>query len=504
MTAKLDRSAGEGIIARGSSGSGAAIVTRGGSWMVAARFARTSITILGMVALARLLTPADFGVVAITTTATILSLVIIEGVIDFPALRHDNLSRDAVQSMIWTALLLIAPFATILFSAAPMIEAALNITHLGVALRGILPVFFLQVFFMGGSAVLRRQHRFKQAAIIAVASVGIYMALAVALAFLRFGIWSIIIAQNVAMLLTALALARAARLSLRWPQRFTLAAVGRVGAYGAASRILAWFWSSVDTIAVAATLGPAATGLYTRAYNISVQIKEPFSALDAPTRQALIAVSNRDGDVGPQAAMMLRLITLATSGAAAICAVLREPLVMILLGNQWRASAPVLAILILGLPARIALMFFDGLASAAGSMPNMMLRHGVLCVVVGGGVFFAAPYGMAMVAVVVCVSLYLALLLPAHASERVATGGRLALLGAMLPGLAFGAGLLMFGEVVLLPWVGDNRLLTIAAMLGAGALAASLAAVAMPGRWLPVAFRVRRAALLSGRVFARA
>lgn len=504
MTAVSDHGAGGGSIARGASGSGAAIVTRGGSWMVAARFARTAITVLGMVALARLLTPAEFGVVAITTTATILSLVIIEGAIDFPALRHDNLSRDSVQSMIWTALLLIVPFAVMLFTAAPFIEAGLDIQQMGSALRGVIPVFFLQVFFVGGSAVLRRQHRFRQSATISVASVAIYMALAVVLAFLNFGIWSIIIAQNVSMLLTAIALARSAQLSLRWPRRFTLAAVGRVGAYGAASRILAWFWSSIDTIAVAATLGPAATGLYTRAYNISVQIKEPFSALDAPTRQAMIAVRNRDGDVGPQAAMMLRLITMATAGAAAICAVLREPLVMILLGDQWRASAPILAILIIGLPARIALMFFDGLATAAGSMPNMMLRHGLLCVVVGGGVFAAAPYGMAMVAAVVCVALYLALLLPAHASERLITGGRLALLGAMVPGLAFGAVLLAFGELVLLPWAAGNRPIAIAAMVGASTLAGTLAAAVLPAHWLPTSFRARRAALLRWRVSARA
>lgn len=483
-------------IARGVSDSAARIVASGGSWMIGARVVRTLVTVIGMIALARLLTPTDFGVVAVTSTVSLLSLVIIEGAIDIPALRHDGLTRDAVQSMIWTALIVMVPFGAVLYAAAPSIEAVLHFPQLAAALRGVVPVFVLQVFFIAGSALLRRQHRFRSAAMISVGSVVAYMALAVMLAVFGWGLWSIIIAQNAAMLLTAVVLMRQTAIGLSWPRDFSWAAVGHVGAYGAGSRILAWFWTSIDTVAVAAVLGPAAAGLYARAYNISVQLKEPFSALDAPIRQALVAVSNRDGRVVAQAVAMLRLITFATAGAAAVCAVLRDPLVMLLLGPQWRGSAPVLAILAIGLPARVALMFFDGLATTAGSMPNMMLRHGVLCLAVGGGVFFAAPFGVAAVATLVCAAVYLALLLPTRRSERAIVGGRLALLGAMLPGLGFGGGLLIFGEFVVLPFAGGNPLAALAVMLPASAASAVLVAAILPGRWLPPALRKRRRQLI--------
>lgn len=464
--------------------------------MIGARVARTLVTVLGMIALARLLTPAEFGVVAITTTVTVLSLAIIQGAIDFPALRRDGLTRDEIQSMIWSALFFIIPFSAILYAIAPYIEATLHFQQLAAALRGVIPIFLLQIFFVTGGALLLRQHRFKSAALVTVGSAATYMVLAVILAALGWGLWSIIIAQNIAMLLTAIVLARQTGIGLRWPRQFSLAAVGRVGAYGAGSRILSWCWTSIDTIAVAATLGPAAVGLYTRAYNINIQFKEPFTALEAPTRQAMVAVRNREGQVTGHAVIMLRLITFATAGTAAVCAALREPIVMLLLGPQWSASAPVLAILIIGLPARIALNFFDGLATVAGSMPNMIVRHAVLCVVVGVGVWLAASYGTNAVAGVVSATIYFALLLPARQSERVMTGGRLALLGAMLPGLGFGGSLLMFSEFVLVPLAAGNRLAAVAIVLPASALIALLVGVAMPAAWLPAALQHRRRALL--------
>lgn len=483
-------------IARGAAGSVTGMVARGGGSMVLARLLRTLLTVLGMLVLARLLTPADFGIVAITNTLTVLSLVILEGAIDFPTLRRDALSRDAAQSMIWITLLFLVPFAAVIYAVAPAIEAALGFPDLGWALRGVIPVFFLQVFFVSGGAILRRQHRFKAAALVSVGSVGVYMSLAVGLAILDHGVWSIIIAQNLALLVTAIVLARLASISLRWPRRLSFAAVGRVGAYGAGSRVLAWFWSSIDTIAVGVVLGPAAVGLYARAYNISLQLKEPFTALDGPTRQAMVAVRNRDGNLVAPAVQMLRLLTIVTAAAAALCVVLRQSIVLILLGDQWQASAPALAILVLGLPARIGLMFFDGLAATAGSMPNMMLRHALMCGVVGSGVFLAAPHGIVAVAAVVSGAMYLALLLPARAAERALTGGRLMLLSAMVPGLLLGAALLAIGEFVLVPLAAGNLLAALAIVLPVYGVIAVLIGLALPNSWLPGALPVRRATLL--------
>ncbi|GGI75405.1 lipopolysaccharide biosynthesis protein [Polymorphobacter multimanifer] len=482
-------------IPRGKAKSASGLVLRSGASMVAARLVRTLLTVAGMVVLARLLTPAEFGVVALTTTLTVLSLVIVEGAIDLPSLRHTEMTRDAMRSMIWTTLLFMMPLAAAIFAVAPMIERALGIPQLATALRAVLPVMLLQTFFVAGSSVLRLQHRFNTVAIVSIASVAVYLVAAVVLALLDVGLWSIIIAQNVSVLFTVVLLARLTSIDLRWPKRLSLAAVGQVGAYGVSSRVLAWFWSSIDTIAVGAALGPAAVGIYTRAYNITIQFKEPFVALDAPTRQGLIAVRKRDGNVVAQAVVMLRLLTIATASAAAICVVLREPIILILLGDQWQAAAPVLAILILGLPARIALNFFDALAATTGSMPNMMLRHAILCVVMGGGVYLAAPHGIAAVAGVVCAALYLALLLPARAKERTLTGGRLALLGAMAPGLGLGAALLALGEYALVPLADGGLLATLAYTLPAYGLLALAIAAFLPDRWLPIQLRTARAAL---------
>ena len=135
----------------------------------------------------------------------------------------------------------------------------------------------------------------------------------------------------------------------------------------------------------------------------------------------------------------------------------------------------------------------------AGSMPNMILRHGVMCAAIGGGVWLAAPYGTNGVAAVVSTTLYLALLLPARHDERAMTGGRLPLLGAMLPGLGLGAALLALGEFVLMPLAAGNWLVALALVLSVNLLLASFIAAVLPSSWLPSAIRSRRRALFAHR-----
>ncbi|TKD50004.1 oligosaccharide flippase family protein [Sphingomonas baiyangensis] len=486
--------AGSDPIARGDGGNLERMVAVSGSWLLGARIVRTLLTLIGMMALARLLTPADFGVAAIAVSATVLSLLVLEGAIDFPALRNDDLTADGMRSLIWSAIAGVGAMAIALWFAAPLLERALGFERLAMALRGVIPAFFAQIWFVAGTAVLRRQHRYAAVAAISVASSALYMAIAVALAMAGAGLWSLIIGQVASMLGAALLFAQRAGIGLAWPRRFTLAGMRRSGASGAASRFLAWLWTNIDTFFVAAWFTPAATGLYSRAYNINVQMKEPFAAIENPIRAALLGLRAAGRPTRAAALQMLRAIVLAAGLCAAFVVVFRDEVIAILLGEGWAGAAPVLAILALSFPARIARMLDDGVSASIGSQRLLVVRQLVLLGVIGACLLTFGGRGIAWVAGAVSAGVYVAAFARFGNAETAHSGSLGERLAHMLPGLLAMAALVTAGEAIARTVASPlaDALLRLALFALAG-----LACLAVPASWLPEALATMRAALLA-------
>lgn len=108
-----------------------------------------------------------------------------------------------------------------------------------------------------------------------------------------------------------------------------------------------------DTLVVAATLGPGPAGLYSRAYRLMAL---PANLLGDVADAVLLSA-------GAQATLQrLRrafesaslLILILTWPIGLVCAVLAEDLVRVLLGEEWMGSVPVLRVLCLALPFRVA------------------------------------------------------------------------------------------------------------------------------------------------------
>lgn len=470
-------------IGRGSEKGLSRMIFSGSAWLIGARIGRTLITLIGMAILARLLTPSDFGVLAFATSATVLSLVVIEGVIDYPALREDDLSTGIVRSLLWAGLAVTALFSVILWFGAPALERLIAFPDLTLGLRAMIPVCLAQVFFVAGSALLRRQHRFAISAQISVLSVALYMIIAVILAAKGFGLWSVLAAQIIAQAITAIVIAIASKMPLLPPRRFDFGGSLHVGGWGAASRLVAWGWTTVDKLAVSLTLGPAATGLYSRAYNINVQAKEPFVAIDQTIRQAFAALKNREGGFVAQMIMALRLMTLLSGFTAAAIIVLRDPIVAVLLGSQWTAAVPALALLAAGLPARIARITFDSLTISLGSMRGLVIRHIAILAAIGIGLVLFADRGIGWVAAVVSGSLYLSLLFATGKAEREAGIGPTAIARAMGPGLLLCGTLIGIAELlsILTP---ASMLVDIAMRTAVTAFGAVALVIFCPASWI--------------------
>lgn len=484
------------IIPRGGGSDVGRSIVRGSSLLILGRVGRTAVTIAGMIVLARLLTPVDFGVLALATIPTVLSLVLLEAVIDYPVIRDDDLTRDRLRGLIWAGLLLSVIMSAVLALAAPHIEALLEFDRLAMALTAIIPVLMSQVFFVAGLGILRRQHRFAAASAVSLFTVVLYMGLSVGLALAGFDLFAVVAGLVISNVATAVMLAVIARLPLAPPRRFSTAfAQLKLGGFGVLSRLLNWGWTNIDTLAVSYFLGAFATGIYSRAYNISVQAKEPFLAIDQTMRQVFATAKGQAGGVGPHMIMALRIVTILSALVAAGIILLREWVVAILLGDQWTAVALPLAILAAGLPARVARLYFDGVAVVVGDVRGMALRHGLLLAMIAIALALFAQNGLAAVAACTIVPLYLSLLFAMGRKEREAAGPALHFIGAMLPGLALGVTLVAIGELGLRPWLSAIPIWLAVSNIVLCVLAMLILAATLPSTWLGELLANRRARL---------
>jgi PST family polysaccharide transporter len=485
------------ILERGSGDDVGRSIIRGSTLLILGRIGRTAVTILGMTVLARLLTPVDFGVLALATIPTVLSLVLLEAVIDYPIIRDDDLSSDRLRGLIWAGLLLNGVMAAMLLAIAHWLEAMLDFDRLGMALIGVIPVLLSQVYFVAGIGILRRQHRFAAASLISLFTVIAYIGVSVGLALAGYDLFAVIAGLVLSNIATAIILIMAARLPLAPPRRLaTIIGQLKLGGYGLLSRLLNWGWTNVDTLAVSYMLGPFATGIYSRAYNISVQAKEPFLAIDQTMRQVFATAKSQSGGVGAQMIFALRIVTILSALAAAGIILLREWVVAILLGGQWTAVVLPLAILAAGLPARVARLYFDGVAVVVGDVRGMALRHGLLLAVIVAALLLFAQRGIAAVALCTVVPLYLSLPFAMGDKEREVAGPARRFLAAMLPGLAIGTAVVGIGELLLRPWLQSAPMLLAAADVALCATTLIGLAMMLPSAWLGDELARRRTTLL--------
>ena len=165
---------------------------RGATVLVARGVALRAAGFVGNVALARLLTPADFGTVAIGAALTVFISYLSDGGLGTALIRGDHKpTRAALEQLLGLQLSIVIALNAIVFASAPLIGrpgwvAAVMTSSLCIA-----------VFQMPGYIHLERHLMFSRLATIEVTQNVAYLLWAIGTALLGLGVWSIATASVV-------------------------------------------------------------------------------------------------------------------------------------------------------------------------------------------------------------------------------------------------------------------------------------------------------------------
>jgi O-antigen/teichoic acid export membrane protein len=320
---------------------------RGGLLTLTSQGAQFLMQSVATVVLARLLFPADFGLVAMVTAVTGLGQAFAELGLSEATIQHPEISHNQVSTLFWIN-----------------VAVGLTLTLITVALAPVLVWFYREprlkditflmslTFLIGGlrvqhDAILRRQMRFSSLAIRDVASYVLAVPVAITLAWRGAGYWALV-ALPLTLNFTVMSLSW---LMARWtpglPRRDTkVRSLIAFGGNVAASYVVFNVNRSADSVLIGWYWGAGPLGLYSRAYNL---LMLPVRQLGAPARSVAVpAFSRVQGDPDRLARYYLRTANLIMWISAPIFGFLfvaAEPVIVLTLGSRWREAAPVFQIL---------------------------------------------------------------------------------------------------------------------------------------------------------------
>lgn len=455
------------------------------AWSSSGAIAQTVLQFGVLLVLARLLTPADFGVVGAATLVLGVTQIFWQLGVGPALIQRPTIAREHIESAFTSSIVLGLLFAGAIFLLAPAFADFFRIPRLTPVLRATTAIYLLGGVILVAESLLRRELRFKQIAIVQLSAYVAYGVVSITAAALGAGLWALVVGHIAQSLTEAILVLRAQPHSKRLHlHRAALREMLSFGSGVTAAQIANYCALQGDNFVVGKLLGARALGVYGRSYNLMAMPANLFgSAVDTVLFPAMARVQSEPQRLATAFRRAIALTALIGLPLSAITFVLAPEVVDVLLGEQWAGVVPVLRILALGIFFRTGYKLGASVARAMGKVHQIAWRQGAYAAAVVGGAWIAgSAFGLRGVAWAVLASLALIFLLLMHLAMRVTGVTPKDLLGLHLPPLALSC--LIFGVTLALATAG--RVADVPSVLIlVGATGVSLGVAVLAGRTLP-------------------
>ncbi len=320
---------------------------RGGAVSMAAQGVQFVLTFAGAAAMGRLLTPGEYGLVAMCTTTVGFVAMFKDAGLSTATVQAPEISREQVSTLFWINCAISAAVAAIVLLLSPLVAAFFHRPQLAALTACLSGSFLVSGIGLQHNALLRRHMMFTTLALIQVASYVVYVATCVVAALRGAGPGALVagtLAQATATTLLTL-------LFCPWrPGRPRRAAGVRslvtFGGQLTGFDFLNYCARNLDNILIGRLCGPGPLGAYTRAYSLLTlplnQLNAPLSTVAVPALSRLARTPDQYRRFYTRAVSMLGLVTI--PGILFLVMMARD-VVPALLGPGWDEAAVVYQLL---------------------------------------------------------------------------------------------------------------------------------------------------------------
>jgi PST family polysaccharide transporter len=303
--------------------------------------------VIYMIVLARLLTPADFGLVAMVTVITGIYGMFTTAGLSSATVQKAAVSDEQISTLFWINVVIGTVFAVLCVATAPVLAAFYKEPQLLQIALALAAGFLFTGAGVQHYALLQRHLRYVSITAIDAGSQVVSSLIGIGLALAGFGYWSLVAATVALPAGTTLG----SWLAVRWvPGRPTWSADIRsmlhFGTTVTANNLFVYVGYNLEKVLLGRAWGPDVLGLYGRAYQL---VSMPTDYINgAIGGVAFSALSRLQGDPVTLRSYFLKGYSLALSmtlPTTMFCGLFANEIILIVFGPKWAEAAAIFRLL---------------------------------------------------------------------------------------------------------------------------------------------------------------
>jgi len=337
-------------------------------WTAGARLVSQLCTWAITLVVIRLLTPADYGLLAMASIALGFVTLIADGGLGPALVQRPTLSERELSQGFGIVLVVHFAMAAALVAAAPLIARFFEEPRLVLIVRALSLQIVMAAFAVIPEALLQRRFEFQNRSLLDLGATIAGSLLTLVLALAGYGVWALVLGS-----LTTQALRSAGMNFLaRWigKPEFSLAgarALLTVGGQTSLGRVIWFFFIQADALIAGRWLGKEALGFYTVAMHLASLPNTRITALI--NQVAFPAFSRMQSDLSWVAANTLlgvRVLSIVSFPILWGISSVAPEVVEVVLGPSWASSTIPLQVLGLVMPLRLVSTFVPNAVQGLG------------------------------------------------------------------------------------------------------------------------------------------
>jgi PST family polysaccharide transporter len=348
-------------------------------WSAAAQISKTLLQLAIFVILARLLTPKDFGLIAMIMVFT--GFVGIFSEIGFSAaiIQRLDISENHLSSVFWLNLFLGILLTIVLASLSNTISNFYNEPILAPITLLTSITFAISSLTSVHKAILQRSMDFRKLAIVETVAILVAGIFAIALALLKFGVWCLVLQSITSTTISALMIWRVSK----WEPhlKFDMTAIKEL--FGFSRNVFGFnffnYWSrNIDDLLIGKFISSSSLGIYTKAYEFMLMpINQISSTIGKVMFPSLSKIQNDKMRVKEIYLKTIGVIALVTFPFMCALFIVSESFVISVFGIKWIKLIPILKVFsIIGLMQSIVTTV--GWIYYSQGRTGLMLRWGLI------------------------------------------------------------------------------------------------------------------------------
>lgn len=354
-------------------------------WLLAGTGTQAILRIAGLIVLARLLSPSDYGLVGAAAVILGLSHIFSQLGVGPAIVQRAELGVSHIRVGFTLSLLLGCFVGIVVALAGQYIAIFFRMPELRPVIQALALIFPISGFSVVAEALLIREMQFKKLAFIGIINYILgYAAVGITLALLGWGVWALVFAQlgQAITNTTILMFVRRGSMGIAL-MGLELKQLLNFGAGFSLARIANYAATEADNLVVGRWLGAEALGIYGRAYQFLMMPAILFgTVVDRVLFPAMASVQNDKERLSRAYTRGVAVVAMTALPLSGTLIILAPEIVHVLLGQQWLSVALPFQVLASILVFRTSYKMSDSLARATGAVYRRAWRQWIYAVTV--------------------------------------------------------------------------------------------------------------------------